>query len=145
MEQFSTREQIIETINKLFYYTDYQQWEKLINEVFDKEVYLDMVSMGAEKSVLILSSELCKMWEEGFSELDAIHHQAGNYIVEVNGNSSNVKAYAIASHYKKNASQGTVREFIGSYDFHLVKTGNGWRINKFIYNLKYTDGNMELK
>ncbi len=142
MEQFTPREQITEVINRLFYYTDYQQWNKLIDEVFDKEVLLDMVSMGAESAALMTSQEICKMWEEGFKDLDAVHHQAGNYIVDINSNNAEVKAYAIASHYKKETPKGAIQEFIGSYDFKLVKKENGWRITKFKYNLKYSDGNL---
>lgn len=144
MNQFSTREQITEVINRLFYYTDYQEWDKLIGEVFDKEVLLNMVSMGAENAALMTSQEICKMWEEGFKGLDAVHHQAGNYIVTADGKNAEVKAYAIASHYKKETTRGTLREFIGSYDFHLVKKENGWRIDKFKYNLKYSYGNLDL-
>ncbi len=145
MEQFSPREQISEVVNRLFYYTDYQRWNKLVDEVFDKEVLLDMVSMGAEKAALMTSQAICEMWEEGFKDLDAVHHQAGNYIIDINNNSAEVKAYAIASHYKKETTRGAVREFVGSYDFQLVKKGNSWRITKFKYNLKYSDGNLELK
>lgn len=101
--------------------------------------------MGAEKAALITPQEICKMWEDGFKDLDSVHHQAGNYIVNINGNNADVKAYAIASHYKKETTQGAVREFIGSYDFQLVKKENGWKISKFRYNLKYSDGNLSLK
>ena len=35
---YSMREQVIETINRLFLYTDFQEWEKHINEVFAQEI-----------------------------------------------------------------------------------------------------------
>lgn len=40
---------MIEVLNRLFYYPDYQEWDQLIEEVFAAEVYLDMVSAGVEK------------------------------------------------------------------------------------------------
>jgi anaerobic ribonucleoside-triphosphate reductase len=47
----TTREIIIETINKLFIYTDDQEWELLQSEVFTKDVFLDMTSMeGKQKT-----------------------------------------------------------------------------------------------
>ena len=142
---FTAREQVVEVVNRLFYYTDERAWEKLQKEVFAPQVLLDMVSVGAEKAETYTSRQICDMWEEGFSGLDAIHHQAGNYIVDLHDNSAEVIAYSIASHYKRAATEGSIREFVGSYNFHLVRTGEGWRIDRFKYNLKYLTGNINLK
>ena len=141
----STREEVVEILNRLFYYTDYRQWENLKSEVFADEVYMDMTSMGAEKAETLTSQVICDMWDAGFKELDAIHHQSGNYIINLHLETATAKAYSIASHYKESATQGKIREFVGSYDFHLIKTPKGWRIDQFTYNLKYVDGNVELK
>ncbi len=142
---FSAREQIVEVVNKLFVYTDQQDWESLKNEVFTNEVLFDMVSVGAKTVETKTSEEITQMWDAGFDGLDAVHHQAGNYIVDIEGDNADVKAYAIASHYKKAATEGNIREFIGSYDIGLIRDSQGWRINEFKYNLKYLDGNLELK
>jgi len=143
--QFTEREQIVETVNKLFVYTDNQEWIKLQDQVFTSNVQVDMVSMGAKQPELVSSREICYRWEKAFEELDAIHHQAGNYIVEITGDQANVYAYSIASHYKESARKGKIREFVGSYDLHLAKTHSGWRIDRFKYNLKYSSGNMTLE
>lgn len=144
MEKFTEREQVVEVINRLFYYTDYQCWKNLINEVFAEKVVLDMTSLGAPKVETLTAQQICETWEKGFKGLDAIHHQAGNHIIEIKGNTADVKAYAIASHYKKNASKGTTREFVGSYDFRLIKSDHEWRIDRFRFNLKFMTGNVEL-
>ena len=47
MSQFTLREQIIEKVNQLFVYTDYQEWQKLQEEVFAEKVFFDMSSLGA--------------------------------------------------------------------------------------------------
>ncbi|MDJ0780586.1 MAG: nuclear transport factor 2 family protein [Desulfosarcinaceae bacterium] len=145
MNRFSPREQIIEVVNKLFVYTDEQDWSGLIAEVFDSEVVIDMVSVGAKSVETRSSEEITALWEAGFKGLDAVHHQAGNYIVAIDGDAAKVKAYAIASHFKAAATAGNVREFIGSYDLGLIRRADGWRINGFKYSLKYLDGNVELK
>lgn len=144
-DAFTAREQITEVVNKLFVYTDEQNWDKLRSEVFNETVLVDMVSVGAQKAEIMTAQEICDMWKEGFKGLDAIHHQSGDYLITIEGNNAVVKAYAIASHYKKEATQGNVREFIGSYDLKLIKKENGWRLNQFKYNLKYMDGNIELQ
>ena len=143
--QFSEREQIVETVNKFFIYTDNQDWTKLQGEVFTSTIEMDMVSMGASKPESVTSREICYRWEKTFEKLDAIHHQAGNYIVTIDGEKAEVYAYSIASHYREAAKKEKKREFVGSYDFHLTKTLVGWRIEKFKYNLKYSIGNMALE
>ncbi|MDJ0834796.1 MAG: nuclear transport factor 2 family protein [Gammaproteobacteria bacterium] len=143
--RFSDREQIVEIVNKLFVYTDEQNWNALQTEVFTNEVLFDMVSVGAESVETKTAEEITQMWDAGFEGLDAVHHQAGNYIVDIDDDTADVKAYAVASHYKKAATEGNIREFIGSYDIGLVRNSQGWRINEFKYNLKYLDGNLELK
>ncbi|MCB0805012.1 MAG: nuclear transport factor 2 family protein [Bacteroidales bacterium] len=141
---FSNRELILDTVNKLFVFTDKQLWGKLQEEVFTENIYFDMTSAGGLKPETISSAQICKIWEDGFKNLDAVHHQAGNYLVEIEGDSATVFANAIASHYKVSALNGKTREFIGSYDLRLEKTRNGWRISSFVYHLKYMTGNIDL-
>ncbi len=141
----TTREEIIETVNKLFIYTDSQNWEALQNEVFTEEVFLDMTSLGGNASDMT-SKEICDMWKEGFKDLDAVNHLAGNYLVEkIFDSEAKVFAYATATHFKESALNGKTRDFVGTYDFKLRKTNAGWRLYSFVYNLKYADGNLELK
>jgi hypothetical protein len=144
MEPFTTREQIIEIVNRLFVYTDYREWQKLQMEVFTPTVLFDMSSLGAGAPQDQTAAEICTMWESGFAGIDAVHHHSGNFMVTVNGEAATVFCYAIASHYKAAATQGQTREFVGSYDLGLEQTAGGWRINSFRYNVKYTRGNKEL-
>ena len=144
MEHFSEREQIVEVVNKLFIYTDYQKWDKLLNEVFTGNILFDMSSLGQDIKT-IPAKEVCEIWQKGFEELDSVNHLAGNYLVTINGETADVFAYATATHYKNSAIQGKTRELIGSYDLHLMKGLQGWRIDVFKYNLKFMNGNLELK
>ena len=135
---FTEREQIVEIVNKLFVYTDNQEWTKLQEEVFTQTITIDMVSMGAQRPEQVSSREICYRWEEAFQDLDAVHHQAGNYLVKIQGEEADVYAYSIATHYRANVKKGKVKEFVGSYDLHLIKSYGDWRIDKFKYNLKYS-------
>lgn len=142
----SVREEIIELVNKLFIYTDHQRWDNLLGEVLHDEVHFDMSSLGGGAPSLVKANAITEAWQEGFKGIDSIHHQAGNYLVTfADENYANVYCYAVATHYKKNAAQGKTREFVGSYDIGVTLTKNGWRISDFKYNLKYVNGNIELK
>jgi|SRR6187200_2196989 len=143
MVTHSIREEIVETVNKLFVYTDSQEWEKLQNEVFTHEVDFDMSSIGGEKKEMT-SKAICELWKNGFKDIDCVNHLAGNYIVTIQDTTATVFAYATATHYKESASKGKTREFVGTYDIGLLKPGIGWRIYKFKYDLKYSTGNIDL-
>ena len=81
--KFTEREQVVEILNRLFYYTDYQQWEALQQQVFSEMVFVDMTSLGAPHREYVTARELCLTWAKGFEGVNAIHHQAGNYIINI--------------------------------------------------------------
>ena len=84
------------------------------------------------------------MWKNGFVGIDVINHLAGNYLIEIKEDRATVFAYATATHYKKLATNGKTREFVGAYNLSLLNQETGWRIAEFKYNLKFTNGNVDL-
>ncbi len=143
MENFTVRDLIVETVNKLFIHTDEQAWGQLQHEVFTEQVLFDMSSLGGQQAELS-AKEICATWQQGFAGIDSVNHLAGNYLVDIKGDAATVFAYATATHYKASATKGNTREFVGTYHIGLIKLAIGWRINAFKYNLKYANGNMEL-
>ena len=146
MHPFTTRELIVETVNRLFVYTDNSEWEKLQDEVFDAEVFLDMSSLGGPTENFTAKA-ICDMWDEGFRDLDAVNHLGGNYMVNlIDEENAEVHAYATATHFKAAAKNGQTREFVGTYDLKMRRNkSGGWRIYAFTYNLKYMQGNTSLE
>lgn len=146
MVELSKRDAIIDVVNRLFVYTDSQDWTRLVEEVFAEEVLFDMSSAGGAERATLSPQKICDMWKTGFEGIDAIHHQAGNYLVTISEDvNAEVLCYAVAMHYKKSASRGNVREFVGTYNIMLAFTDHGWRINGFKYNLKFIQGNATLE
>ena len=145
MEIFSVREQIAETVSKLFVYTDAQQWDQLQTEVFAPSVFFDMHSMTGEAGNSITAKEICDNWQQGFTALDSVNHLSGNYLITLKDTEADVFCYATATHYKKAATQGTTRDVVGTYNLHLVQNETGWRIDQFVYHLKFITGNVALQ
>lgn len=142
---FTTREQIVELVNTLFIATDYQEWDRLQSDVFAEGlIKFDMSSAGGPNKDLS-AAEICALWQQGFQDIDAINHLAGNFLVSLHGNTAHVFAYATATHYRAAATKGHTREFVGSYDIQVLQTPKGWRIDGFKYTLKYATGNTELR
>lgn len=137
--------ELTELANKLFMYCDAMQWQQLIDEVFTGEIYFDMASAGGGDPAYLPARQVCDMWRIGFAGIDAIHHQAGHYLITIDNDHADIFAYAVATHYKKAAVKGHSRAFVGSYDLKAIRTDNSWRLNQFKYNLKYIDGNTTLE
>ena len=143
-KELAAKQALTELANKLFMYTDARQWALLLQEVFDSEVWFDMSSASGGAPGLLPATAICDMWQQGFGELDAVHHQAGQYLITIRDGAADVYAYAMASHYKKAAANGQTRTFVGSYDLIAKLSPAGWRISQFKYNLKYIAGNANL-
>ena len=144
-EEINDKFELTELANKLFIYCDQQQWDRLLNEVFTSSILFDLSSAGGGKPVTMKAEDVCKIWRDGFTGLDAVHHQAGHYLITINADKSDIFGYAIATHFKRSAKKGITRTFVGSYDLKGERGPKGWRLSQFKYNLKYIDGNISLE
>src|SRR6185437_4136702 len=88
--------------------------------------------------------EIADGWKTGLARLDAVHHQAGNHLIEIHDDRATAHADAIAVHAKNDAVHGKTRTFVGSYTLGLQRDGEAWRIDRFAYQLKVIDGNADL-
>jgi hypothetical protein len=144
LETMVDQTKIIDTINRLFIGTDNRDWA-LVRGCFAPRVLFDMSSLGAGEPKHLTPDDIVAAWDAGLRPLKAIHHQAGNYLVEVNGTKAEALCYGIASHYLPNKSNKNTRTFVGSYEFALLKDSGRWQIARFKFNLKYMDGNPDLE
>ncbi len=77
--------------------------------------------------------------------MKAIHHLAGNFLVNITDNEAAVFCYGIAWHYLPNKTNRNTRAFVGSYDVHLKNQDGEWKIDRFKFSLKFIDGNPDLE
>lgn len=137
LEVLMARQEVIDVVTQLFVGTDNRDWDKVLNVLAD-EVHFDMTSLAGGEPAVLTSRQIVEAWDEGLKEVDKIHHQAGNYMVKVNGAEADVFCYGTATHYRPQEEK-KVTTFVGSYDFHLVKGSGGWRISSFRFNSKYVE------
>lgn len=137
--------ELTELANKLYMYCDAMQWEKMLSEVFTPVIWFDASSQGGGDPRTMEARDVCNMWNEGLAGLDAIHHQSGHYLINVQGDKADIYSYGTATHYKKAATKGNTRTFVGSYDLKAERTSNGWRLSQFKFNLKFMEGNISLE
>lgn len=138
------KERVIDTVNRLFINTDNRDWPK-VKALFTPRVLFDMTSLAGGQPATILPQEIVDGWDKGLKALKAIHHQAGNYLVDIKDNEATAFCYGVAWHYLPNRTNRNTRTFVGSYDFHFVKQDGEWKIDRFKFNLKFIDGNPDLE
>jgi hypothetical protein len=138
------REQIVAVINALFVATDRRDW-KQVEACFAPSVLFDMTSLAGGQPAHLAPAEISAAWETGLRPIEAIHHQTGNLSVWCKGREATASCYGIAYHFRRTASGRNTRVFVGSYDFHLQRAGDTWRIDIFRFNLKFIDGNPDLE
>jgi hypothetical protein len=140
--ELADRLAITDTITRLFVYTDQARWDDLVEHVFATTVDFDggFGDPAGPRS----GREVADGWRTGLAGLDAVHHQAGNYLVEIDGDRASAHADSIAVHVKNDATHGTTRTFVGSYALGLRRDAGRWRIDRFVYQLKVIDGNADL-
>jgi len=137
------RENIVNVVNDLFVAVDSQDWKTAIS-CFAESVRFDMTSAGALAPATMAPDQITDGWRIGLAKIQSIHHQSGNFRVQVTGDEAECFCYGIAYHYRPVRSGRNTRVFVGSYDFRLARMTDRWRITYFKFNLKFLDGNQAL-
>jgi hypothetical protein len=136
--------EIVEAITTLFVATDEKDWAA-VRACFADQVLFDMSSLSGAPASMVSADTIVEGWKQGLESMDAIHHQAGNFRVAVEGNEADAFCYGIAYHYRPNVSGRNTRVFVGTYDFHLTCAWGKWRIGRMRFYVKFVDGNLELE
>jgi hypothetical protein len=138
------RQAITDTITTLFVATDARDWET-VRACFTPEVHFDMTSLVGGEPQIMTPAAIAAAWEQGLRPIEAVHHQAGNFRVDIRGSGASAFCYGIACHYRRHPSGRNTRVFVGSYDFGLREDGGRWQINSFRFVAKFVDGNLQLE
>lgn len=130
---------------RLFVATDRRDWAS-VEECLADTVILDMTSMSGGEPLHLKSTDVIAAWARGLEPIEQVHHQVGNFQVEVHGDRATVFCYGVAYHHREHISNPSkTRVYVGSYDVRLARTGGRWRIDLFRFNVKFIEGNRELE
>lgn len=137
------RQQIVDVVNAIFVNTDERQWDTLAS-LFSDQVLLDYASMAGGLPATVTPAQIIASWKGILPGFKATHHQVSNYQVSVQGTYADVFCYGTATHYLPNDKGSPLWTVVGTYDLHLTKSGDMWKVDKMKFNLKYQDGNTAL-
>jgi hypothetical protein len=138
------KDRILDVVNRLFLGTDQRDWPA-VQDCFAESVLFDMTSVAGGEPARMSPAQITDAWEAGLRPIESIHHQTGNHQVAIEGERANVFCYGIALHYRRSRSGRDTRTFVGSYDIGLLLRSGGWKIDRFRFNLKFLDGNLDLE
>ena len=77
----------------------------------------------------------------------ALQHISPNHVItfdEADPDRALCTSYMYAQHYLEGAEGGDTYIMRGSYENHVVRTGDGWRIEKLVQHLSWPEGNADL-
>lgn len=117
------RDDIIETVTRLFWHTDHHEWPE-VRAVFADRVHLDYTSLQGGEPLTLTPAEITDGWSQHFDTLDTHQHLVTNHLVAVDEGSASVTAQFIATH-QTGDSTWTLG---GDYHFALELDTDGWRI-----------------
>jgi hypothetical protein len=143
MNQLRGRLAVQDTLVALFMGTDAKDW-KAVQDVFAAKVKFDMTSLMGGSPKELTPREITAIWEKGLKDIPVIHHQGGNFQIQVHGEQADAHYYGVAFHYRPNPTLKNVRMFVGSYDAHLIRSEGRWKIDSFRYNSQFVEGNLGL-
>ncbi|HVP93555.1 MAG TPA: nuclear transport factor 2 family protein [Methanoregulaceae archaeon] len=138
----SEREVVIEAVTTLFIGTDNRDWDSVRSCFTDTVLFNTGLTNG--EPVMIAKERIVEAWADGLRDLQAIHHQIGNFLVTWEDPGVSVFCYGIAYHYLPERSNRNTKIFVGGYTIHLVKEAETWKIDKFAFNEKFVAGNIHL-
>ena len=133
------KEQIIETVIRLFAGADERDWDKIKN-TFAENVELDYSSMTGNPASVVPAEGIITAWRGFLPGFDKTHHQLADFYVMQNGSAALVHYYGKADHFI--GDELWIVE--GTYDTELIETDGKWTITKHKLNLIKQDGNMDL-
>lgn len=137
-EDLAAREAVRDRIVELFVATDERAWDR-VRACFADTVRFDMTSLAGGEAQELTADQIATAWEEALGSVDAAHHQAGNFQIEIEGNSAEAKCYGVAYHFTAGDGEPTITTFVGTYELGLVQHRGDWEIEAFRFNAKFVD------
>jgi hypothetical protein len=125
------RLEVSDAITRYAFALDQADWEAL-GAVFADEVRLEAPHVDVA-SPAISRQEFVELARQTVGGFEATHHLIPNHLVEVDGDTAICRAYAHAWHTVPTAPG--VADYClvrGFYEFGLVRTNDGWRINRMV-------------
>ena len=144
-DELRDRQEVEDVVVRFFVATDRRDWGS-VEACLAEMVILDMTSMTEGEPLHLKPDDVVAGFARTLEPIDQVHHQVGNFQIDVTGDRATAFCYGVAYHHREKISNPSkTRVFVGSYDVHLARADRRWRIDLFRFNLKFIEGNQELE
>jgi hypothetical protein len=131
---------IQELTSAMLLHLDAREWDRVL-DLFADSVRVDYTSLNGGEPQTVTSAALIGGWRQPLDHLDATQHLLGNQVVQVDGDQARCSAHVQGTHVLANASGGPVWTVGGRYEFGLVRTRDGWKIDAITLIVLWATGN----
>ncbi|GAB3220267.1 nuclear transport factor 2 family protein [Spirosoma arcticum] len=138
-----TTNDIVRTVTDVFVGTDERDWAR-VGRSFASQVLLDYTSFVGGQATTQTPDQLVTSWRAVLPGFEYTHHQLGNFEVEQTGGQATAFCYGTATHYLPQPDGRNLWTVVGTYNFHLVRSNDTWRVDLMRFNFKYQEGNLDL-
>lgn len=142
IRQIEDRVHISELVIKYAISVDRKDW-KMHAECFTDPVHTDYSGLGVPARTLA-RDEFVAMVREALSGFTATQHISPNHVIEFDEKDSDraiCHSYMYAQHLLGGSKGGDFYLVRGSYTNHMLRTSDGWRIERIIQHVSWQEGN----
>ena len=86
------------------------------------------------------SAGLARFQQLARTTFERTHHQGTNYAVDVDDDRALIQAQLTAVHVERAAEPGAHFDICGHYEAEAVRTPDGWRLRRFVFDLVWHAG-----
>jgi hypothetical protein len=144
IQRLEDRNAIIDVVVKYAVSIDTADWEGF-GSIFTDPIHVDFSDAGMPPADFP-RDQFIGFAQKGLEAWDARQHISPNHAVEFDPDDPDkavCRSYMYAQHYKKGAPGGDFYLMRGSYDNHMVRTTDGWKITRLIQHVFWLEGNSE--
>ncbi|GAB3283052.1 nuclear transport factor 2 family protein [Kineosporia babensis] len=144
IQRLEDRTEIIDVVIKYATSIDAGDWDAFAS-VFTESVHIDFSEAGLPPADFAREA-FAGFARQGLEAWDARQHISPNHVVEFDEQDSDravCHSYMYAQHYKQGAPAGELYLMRGSYDHHLVRTLEGWKITSLTQHISWIEGSPE--
>ncbi|GAA2208469.1 nuclear transport factor 2 family protein [Nonomuraea monospora] len=142
IRRLEDRVQIVEQVTRYATSVDRRDWESFA-ACFTDPVFVDYSELGSRKGSFP-RQEIVRGVREALDGFTATQHLSPNHVVEFDDDDPDravCHSYMYAQHLLEGAEGGDFYLLRGSYTNHLLRTPDGWRIERLVQHVAWSDGN----
>ena len=127
IRQIHDRLAVQDTVVEFFRASDVKDWRRA-RVVFAEKVHCDLPDLFGPGSSERTAEEFMDAWSHRLETFQAVYRQTGNFAANVLEYGAYISCYVVAA-YDHQGPGKDLSFSMGSYDFHLVRKEDGWRID----------------